>query len=87
MLQPSIDGPTMTLPALREQYHEYVLTIRNICADTARERLRYIDGLFDYLGEPPTALELFAATKGQGGPCFRSVFSYFRLTSVQPLFG
>jgi len=60
MLRPSTDGTTMTLPALREQYHDYLLTIRNICADTVRERLRYLDGLFDYLGEPQTAAELFA---------------------------
>ncbi len=60
MLRPSIDGTTMTLLALREQYHDYALTIRSICADTARERLRYLDGLFDYLGVPQTAAELFA---------------------------
>jgi len=55
MLLPSIDGTTMTLPALRERYRDYALTIRNVCADTARERLRYLDGLFDYLGEPTPA--------------------------------
>jgi integrase/recombinase XerD len=59
MLRPPIDGTTMTLPALREQYHDYALTIRNICVETARERLRYLAGLFDYLGEPQTAAELF----------------------------
>lgn len=60
MLRPSIDGATMTLTALREQYHDYALTIRNMCAETARERLRYLDGLFDYLGLPQTVGELFA---------------------------
>lgn len=60
MLLPSVDGTTMTLSALREQYRQYVLTIRNVCADTAKERLRYLDGLLDYLGEPQTAAELCA---------------------------
>lgn len=60
MLRPSIDGATMTLPALRERYRLYDLTIRNVCADTVRERLRYLDILFDYLGAPQTAAELCA---------------------------
>ena len=60
MLLPSIDGAGMTLPALREQYHHYALTVRNVCADTARERVRYIDCLFDYFGPPQTVAELFA---------------------------
>lgn len=60
MLLPSIDGTTITLPALLEQYCDYALTIRNVCEDTAKERLRYLGGLFDYLGEPQTAAELFA---------------------------
>lgn len=60
MLLPSIDRVSMTLPALREQYRQYALTIHNVEADTAREKLRYVDCLFDYFGPPPTAAELFA---------------------------
>ena len=58
MLLPSIDGAGMTLPALREQYRHYALIIRNVCAP-ARERLRYIDCLFEHLGQPQTVAELF----------------------------
>lgn len=61
MLLPSIDGAGMTLPALREQYRHYALKIRNMCADTAKEKLRYIDGLFEYFGQPQTVADLFAA--------------------------
>ncbi len=61
MLLPSIDGAGMTLPAVREQYRHYALTIRNVCADTARERLRYIDCLFEHFGQPQSVAELFAA--------------------------
>lgn len=50
----------MTLPALREQYCHHALTIRNVCSDTLKARLTCIDRLFDYLGPPPTAAELFA---------------------------
>jgi integrase/recombinase XerD len=60
MLLPSIDGAGMTLPALRERYHHYALTVRNVCADTARERLRYIDCLLEHFGQPHTIAELFA---------------------------
>jgi integrase/recombinase XerD len=60
MLLPSIDGAGMTLPALREQYHHYALTVRNVCADTAGERLRYLDCLFEHFGQPQTVAELFA---------------------------
>jgi len=52
MLLPSIDGAGMTLPALREQYRHYALTIRNVCADTAKERLRYLDCLFEHFRQP-----------------------------------
>ncbi len=61
MLLPSIDGAAMTLPALGEQYRHYALTVRNVCADTASEKLRYIDCLFEYFGEPQTVAELFAS--------------------------
>lgn len=60
MLLPSIDGATTTLPALLEQYHHYALTVRNVCADTASEKLRYIDSLFEHFGQPQTVAELFA---------------------------
>jgi len=60
MLLPSIDGAMITLPVLREQYRQYALTVRNVCADTARERLRYLDCLFDCFGPPQTVAELFA---------------------------
>ena len=60
MLLPSIDGAMMTLPALLEQYRHYALTIRNVCEDTARETLRYLECLFDYFGQPQTVAELFA---------------------------
>jgi integrase len=48
----------LTLCALREQYRLYYLNIRNVCADTAKDRLRYLDILFDYFGLPQTATEL-----------------------------
>jgi len=56
--QPSNDGATMTLTALREQYRHYALTIRNVCDRTADERLRYLDCLFDYFRSPQTLSEL-----------------------------
>jgi len=61
MLKPSIDDTTMTLPALREQYVDYALTIRNLCTSTVREHIRYLTRFFDYLGKPQTASELFAS--------------------------
>lgn len=61
MLLPTIDTSTMTLLALREQFRLYDLTIRNVCADTAKERLRYLDIVFGYFGAPQTADELCAS--------------------------
>ncbi len=60
MLLPVTDTAKMTLPALREQYRHHALTIRNVCTDTVKARLICIDRLFDYLGPPQTATELFA---------------------------
>jgi len=60
MFQTAADTAEMTLRALREQYCHHALTIRNVCSDTARVRLTYLDRLFEYLGPPHTATELFA---------------------------
>ena len=46
MLLSTTDTTTMTLPALREQYSHYSLTIRNVCADTVKMRLISLDRLF-----------------------------------------
>lgn len=61
MLLPSTDGTKFTLLDLCEEYHHYAQRIRNLCADTIRERLRYLDYLFAYFGRPQTVAELFAA--------------------------
>jgi integrase/recombinase XerD len=60
MLLSTTDTTTMTLPALREQYSHYSITIRNVCADTLKMRLISLARLFKYFGPPPTASELFA---------------------------
>jgi len=60
MFLSTTDTTTMALPALREQYSHYSLTIRNVCADTVKMRLISLDRLFDYLGPPQTAADLFA---------------------------
>ena len=60
MSQSAPDTAEMLLPALREQYRQHALTIRNVCTDTVRMRLISLDRLFDYLGPPQTAAELFA---------------------------
>jgi len=60
MFPPATDTAEITLRALREQYRHHALTIRNVCSDTVKARLTCIDRLFDYLGPPQTAAELFA---------------------------
>ncbi len=56
----SVANPAMlTLSALRERYRHYNLTIRNVCEDTIKVRLAYVDRLFNYLGPPETAAGLF----------------------------
>ena len=61
MLLPSTDGTKITLLDLREQYRHYALRIRNLCADTIRERLRYLDYMFEYFGKPQTVAEFFVS--------------------------
>ena len=60
MLNSVADPATLTLSALRERYCHYALTIQNVCEDTVKVRLMYADRLFDYLGPPQTAVELFS---------------------------
>ena len=60
MLLPAIDAAMLTLPALREQYRQHGLTIRNVCTETVGARLICLNRLFEYLGPPLTAAELFA---------------------------
>ncbi len=60
MFLPSTDGSTMSLPALRELYLDYVLTVRCVCAETAISRIRYLNALFVFLGETLTSSELFS---------------------------
>ncbi len=56
----SVANPAMlTLSALRERYRHYNLTIRNVCEDTVKVRLAYVDRLFNYLEPPETAAALF----------------------------
>lgn len=60
MSLPATNTAKMALSALREQYRHHALTIRNVCADTVKARLICLDRLFNYLGPPQTAAELFA---------------------------
>lgn len=59
MLLPLIDGTKITLSALREQYRYYTLNIRNLCDETLKERLRYLERLFEFFENPETIAELF----------------------------
>ena len=60
MLQSTLDSANITLSALREQYHNYSLTIRNIQAESVKRQFTYTKRLFDYFGPPQTAAELFS---------------------------
>ena len=55
MLQSTLDSANITLSALREQYHNYSLTIRNIQAESVKRQFTYTNRLFDYFGPPKTA--------------------------------
>ncbi len=59
MLNSVANPAILTLSALRERYRHYNLTIRNVCEDTLKVRLAYVDRLFNYLGPPETAAGLF----------------------------
>ena len=59
MLNSVANPAILTLSALRERYRHYNLTIRNVCEDTIKVRLAYVDRLFNYLGPPETAAGLF----------------------------
>lgn len=60
MLNSVTNTASLSLPALREQYRHYALTIRNVSEKTAKVRLVYIDYLFNYLGSPETTSGLFS---------------------------
>ena len=55
----SVPSP-MPLPALRERYCHYALTIRNVGAGWVGKQFTYLDRLFDFLGPPRTSSDLFA---------------------------
>ncbi len=60
MVPRTIETAEIRLPALREQYCHYALSIRQVCPETLKARLVCLDRFFDYLGPPRTAKELFA---------------------------
>lgn len=59
MLNPVTNTASITLPALREQYRHYALTIRNVAEKTAKVRLVYIDHLLNFLRPPESSADLF----------------------------
>ena len=54
------DAPVMTLATLRERYRHYALTIRSVSAELVRKRFIYFGRLFEFLGRPQSAGELFS---------------------------
>jgi integrase len=54
------DAPVMSLAALRERYRHYALTILNVSVELVRKRFIYFGRLFEFLGSPQNAAELFA---------------------------
>ena len=49
-----------TLPALTEQYHQYMLRIRGVSENTAKAEMPYLKRFFDYFGPPDSPAEFFA---------------------------
>ena len=50
----------MGLSALHDRYCDYALTVRNVTGGCAEGRRTYLTRLFDFLGPPGNAEELFA---------------------------
>ena len=50
----------LALPALCEQYRCHALTIRNLSVSYVESQFTYLNRLFEFLGSPRTAVELFA---------------------------
>jgi len=57
--------PELTLPALCEQYRRDALSIRNVSASYAESQCTYVQRLFDFLGAPRTAAEVFTRLDGE----------------------
>ena len=51
------------LPVLRQRYRRYALTIRSVGTEWLENQLVYLDRLFEFLGSPRTATELFGKLK------------------------
>lgn len=54
------DAPAMSLAALRERYRHYALTVLSVSAELVRKRFIYFGRLFEFLGPPQNAAELFS---------------------------
>ena len=50
----------LALPALCEQYRCHALTIRNLSVSYVESQFTYLNRLYEFLGSPRTAVELFA---------------------------
>lgn len=55
------DARVMSLAGLRERYRHYALTVLSVSVELVRKRFIYFGRLFEFLGPPQNAAELFSS--------------------------